>query len=130
MINETSNNSELEKGLENREKEGKPVKKRGVNNNVLFCTMYIFALIPIYSFSNIAASLIIWLLKKNKSEVINLHGKNVLNFQITGLIAVASFSLSFPNRNVTTFCYYYYIIRLDGVGCFCRKYSSFSCRRS
>ena len=58
MTNETSNNSELEKGLANRE-EGESVKKDGVNDNVLVCIMYVFTLILIFPFNNIAIPLII-----------------------------------------------------------------------
>lgn len=59
-----------------------------IDDNVLACIMYVVALIPVFPLSNIGLPLIIWLVKKDKSKVINEHGKNILNFQISFTIAL------------------------------------------
>jgi len=61
----------------------------------MFCHLSAFAglIIP---FGTIIGPLIIWLMKKDQSEYIDYHGKEVLNFQITMAIAFAiSFVLMF-----------------------------------
>jgi len=61
----------------------------------MFCHLSAFAglIIP---FGTIIGPLIIWLMKKDQSEYIDYHGKEVLNFQITMAIAfVISFLLMF-----------------------------------
>ncbi len=50
-------------------------------NMALFC--HLAGLIPFVAFANIIVPLIIWLIKKDESEYINKHGKEVLNFQIS-----------------------------------------------
>ncbi len=41
----------------------------------------------IIPFGNVIAPLIIWLMKKDESEFVDIHGKEALNFQITVTLA-------------------------------------------
>lgn len=49
----------------------------------LTVAMYVGGMVNIFPFSNIIVPLVIWLLKKDESNIIKSHGINVLNFQIT-----------------------------------------------
>lgn len=53
----------------------------------MFCHIAVFTgfLIP---FGNLLAPLVLWLMKKDEMPYVDYHGKEVLNFQITVLIAV------------------------------------------
>jgi uncharacterized Tic20 family protein len=53
----------------------------------MFCHLAVFAgfLIP---FGNVIGPLIIWLMKKDQYPSVDFHGKEVLNFQLTVLIAL------------------------------------------
>jgi uncharacterized protein len=53
----------------------------------MFCHLAVFAgfLMPL---GNVIGPLVIWLLKKDKYPFVDYHGKEVLNFQLTVLIAL------------------------------------------
>ncbi len=61
------------------------LKENEAKNWALFAHLSSFCgyLIP---FGNILGPLVIWLIKKNESEFVNLHGKASVNFQISLLI--------------------------------------------
>lgn len=64
-------------------------------NWAMFCHLAAFAgfIIPL---GNIIAPLVLWLMKKQDSPFVDYHGREVLNFQITVLIAlVACWLLAF-----------------------------------
>jgi uncharacterized protein len=53
----------------------------------MFCHLAVFAgfLIPL---GNVIGPLVIWLMKKDKYPFVDFHGKEVLNFQLTVLVAL------------------------------------------
>lgn len=56
---------------------------REINETSVSCLLYVLGLVWVFPFSNIILPLILWLLLKHKYEDLELHGKNLLNFQIT-----------------------------------------------
>lgn len=56
-------------------------------NWAMFCHIGVFAgfIIP---FGNLIAPMVLWLMKKDEMPFVNFHGKEVINFQLTILIAV------------------------------------------
>lgn len=56
-------------------------------NIALLCHLSAFAIFIIPAFGNIIGPLVVWLLKKDSSSVIDMEGKESLNFQITVTIA-------------------------------------------
>ncbi|WP_375057707.1 DUF4870 domain-containing protein [Zobellella sp. DQSA1] len=56
-------------------------------NWAMFCHLSVFAglLVPL---GNIVVPLVLWLLKRRESAYVDFHGKEVLNFQITLLLAL------------------------------------------
>lgn len=64
-----------------------PALSQDEKNWAMFCHIAVFTgfLIP---FGNIIAPLVLWLMKKDEMPFVEYHGKEVLNFQITILIAV------------------------------------------
>ncbi len=55
----------------------------------MLCHLTAFATFVIPGVGSIVGPLIVWLLKKDRSEFIDFHGKEALNFQITILILAA-----------------------------------------
>ena len=57
-------------------------------NWAMFCHIGVFVgfIIP---FGNLIAPLVLWLMKKDEMPFVDYHGKEVVNFQLTMLIAVA-----------------------------------------
>jgi uncharacterized Tic20 family protein len=47
------------------------------------CLLYVTSFIWIFPGSNFILPLILWLLTKHKSLVLEVHGKNILNFQLS-----------------------------------------------
>ncbi len=56
-------------------------------NWAMFCHIGVFVgfIIP---FGNLIAPLVLWLMKKDEMPFVDYHGKEVINFQLTTLIAV------------------------------------------
>lgn len=58
------------------------------NENFWAAMLYVSSLVVIFPLSNIIIPLVLWMLKAKDSALIEFHGKNVLNFQITLLFLV------------------------------------------
>lgn len=73
----------------------KTIKNKTLDKEEFWCLgLYLSGLIPIFPFSNVVLPMAVWLLKKNESERIAVHGRDVLNFQITMSIVVFVLLLS------------------------------------
>jgi uncharacterized Tic20 family protein len=62
------------------------MKKYGlkeINNNIVVCLLYVSSLIWIFPASNFILPLIIWLLTKHRGLLVEAHGRNLLNFQLS-----------------------------------------------
>lgn len=53
------------------------------NKNNLACLLYVISLVWVFPMSNFILPLILWLLIKHNHKDLIMHGKNLLNFQLT-----------------------------------------------
>lgn len=58
------------------------------NENFWAAMLYVSSIILIFPLSNIIIPLVLWMLKAKDSDLIEFHGKNVLNFQLNMLFLV------------------------------------------
>jgi len=61
-----------------------------MGENSWSCLLYVTSFIWVFPMSNFVLPLMLWLLTKHKHGDIELHGKNLLNFQITWGLAVVA----------------------------------------
>jgi uncharacterized protein len=61
----------------------KPINAFTIHINNWCCLLYVVGLIWVFPLSCFILPLTVWLLSKNDHERIDLHGKNILNFQLT-----------------------------------------------
>lgn len=64
-----------------------PMTQGEERNWAMFCHLAALALLVLPSLGNIIGPLIVWLIKKDESPLVNAEGKKALNFQITMSIA-------------------------------------------
>jgi uncharacterized Tic20 family protein len=56
---------------------------KGIGVNVWACFICLASFVWIFPLSNFLLPLLLWLLIRDKDEQLDLHGKNLLNFQFT-----------------------------------------------
>ena len=80
--------------------------KTRINSDSWSCLLYVTSFIWLFPASNFILPLMLWLLTKHKSIAIEIHGKNILNFQISWfLIGLVIWGLlCFIYCNVTLMC--------------------------
>jgi len=82
----------LPASTEATEQQGKAVLNQEERNWGMFCHIAVLAgfVVP---FGNIVGPLVLWLMKKDQMPFVDYNGKEVINFQLTVLIAVLVSSL-------------------------------------
>ena len=65
-----------------------PAKDRDARMWAMFCHLSGLAIVVSIPLANIIAPLVIWLIKKDEMPLVDRHGKESLNFQITVSIAL------------------------------------------
>ncbi len=61
----------------------KKTPTKEISNNIVSCLLYVTSMIWIFPASNFILPLILWLLTKHQGLLVETHGRNILNFQLS-----------------------------------------------